>query len=53
MIEFGRTLVSIEQDISSVHVKIAKVADDQTPQETCSFEYVVGADGARSKILLV
>jgi 2-polyprenyl-6-methoxyphenol hydroxylase-like FAD-dependent oxidoreductase len=48
-IELGTELASLDQDDSSVTVKLVKHVGDATEEETLKVEYVVGADGARGQ----
>ena len=48
-VELGTELVGLEQDETSVTAKLAKTVDGRATVEKATFEFVVGADGAKSK----
>ena len=49
-IELGTELVGFEEANGKIHATLKKTVGDQVSEETASFEYLIGADGARSKL---
>ena len=52
-VEFNTSLISLEQDADGVKVEISKTEDGRETITHAKFAHVVGADGARSKWVLV
>ena len=52
-IELGCALTGLEQVEGGVRAKLQKTVGSQTSEETATFAYLIGADGAKSKIYLI
>lgn len=50
-VELGCALTSIEQRENSVVAHLAQTVGGEISEETASFSYIIGADGAHSKLL--
>ena len=49
-VELSTELVGLEEVDGKVHATLKKTTGNQVSDETASFEYLIGADGARSEL---
>lgn len=50
-VELGCALTSFEQHENNVVAHLTRTVDGEICEETASFSYIIGADGAHSKFL--